>query len=189
MPPQRWCTRAAPSRRSRTRTRDPLINCTEAARTHARTHASLFERPSILAFRPFRTVTPFLLCFSLPSFHSILVAPLRIRFVSDEIRTFCAGRRGRENFTAPLEARSPRPLNASSRSRVENSWRLSRWYRGDGCRDTIGFFPPNPPLLHAFHLSRTLETFPFPYRDNEYVTEIQWWNVATSETRALIPFD
>lgn len=86
MPPQRWCTRAAPSRRSRTRTRDPLINCTEAARTHARTHASLFERPSILAFRPFRTVTPFLLCFSLPSFHSILVAPLRIRFVSDEIR-------------------------------------------------------------------------------------------------------
>ena len=104
MPPQRWCTRAAPSRRSRTRTRDPLINCTEAARTHARTHASLFERPSILAFRPFRTVTPFLLCFSLPSFHSILVAPLRIRFVSDEIRTF--SRHGLRDLLTPRHARA-----------------------------------------------------------------------------------
>ena len=200
--PQRWCTRAAPFRRSRTRTRDPLINCTEAARTHARTllrdirPLPFSSTASIVpfrlrAFRPSRYTLPSLLFPSfLPSFLFLLP------FDSTSRRSFscsrCAGI-GRDTIrTAAFYAESvlqgvkisrPRSrhvnsesgsvsaiLNGSSRSTVENSYRLSRW-----C--TTAMLARYDPILSTealSNVSRTLETFLIAIRN----MEIQW-NVVT----------
>lgn len=162
VPPQRWCTRAAPFRR----TRDPLVNCTQVARTHAR---SLLRdiRPASLFVERFHRGSP---CISPVPLYTLLSSSSLLSFLLPSIQ------RGRdsdwdsvENFTAPLEPASI--LNGSSRSTIRRDWWW--WWWWCGCRDTIGFFPPNPFFtrdLAAFERVANLGNFPtdrLPYRDKE----------------------